>query len=270
MALILNNRAEENEEIATRPLANMDESFTNKYSRDFAEQRHEEMGHSTYMEERVILDLVRKGQIDQLEATYRAMPEIRYGHMSSNPLRQLFYGCIANTTLVTRAAIEGGLYEETAFTLSDLYIRRMELCKTTGELSQLNEQMGLDFTQQVNRIKTSFQEEVSRPVQQCVNYIEEHFQEKITLEDLALQVHLSSNYLSQLFKKEMKRSIHTYIVRRRIEEAKRLLHYTDYSYSEISALLAFHSQSHFIQVFKKYTEMTPKIYRNKKRNDLKK
>lgn len=43
---------------------------------------------------------------------------------SNSKLKLLFYASIANTTLVTRYAIEGGLNEETAFSLSDVYIRK--------------------------------------------------------------------------------------------------------------------------------------------------
>ena len=53
----------------------------------------------------------------------------------------LFYASIANTTLVTRYAIEGGLNEETAFSLSDVYIRKMEQCTDVDALMKLNEQM---------------------------------------------------------------------------------------------------------------------------------
>lgn len=64
-----------------------------------------------------------------------------------------FYASIANTTLVTRYAIEGGLNEETAFSLSDVYIRKMEQCTDVDALMKLNEQMAIEFTLRVAEAK---------------------------------------------------------------------------------------------------------------------
>ncbi len=262
MALILNPHINLNDEFPTRPLIHQEDSFVYTFAKDIAENRYASMTHSSYKEEKIVLECVREGDVQRLEATYRAMPEIVYGNMSTHPLKQLFYGCIANTTLVTRYAIEGGLDDETAFTLSDLYIRQMELCRTTAELSRLNEQMGLDFTQQVHDIRAQKNRQYSQAIQVCLDYIERHFHEKPTLQVLSEVVHLTPKYLSFLFKKETGQSLHAYINTKRIEEAKKLLIYSDYEYSEISQLLGFHSQSHFINVFKKAVGFTPKNYRS--------
>ena len=48
-----------------------------------------------------------------------------------------------------------------------------------------------------------------------------------------------------------------------MEAAQNMLKFSDYTYAEISAILAFSSQSHFIRVFRKQTGYTPKEYRNK-------
>ncbi|MDD6194385.1 MAG: AraC family transcriptional regulator, partial [Lachnospiraceae bacterium] len=174
-----------------------------------------------------------------------------------------FYGGIANTTLVTRYAIEGGMDEEKAFSLSDIYIKRMESCTTPDGLEQLNQEMAIDFTRQVAEAKTKKYAHCSGPILQTMHLIYEHSHEKILLEDLARQVGLSPKYLSYLFKKEAGQTISSYILDMRIEEAKHLLAYTDYTSSQISQYLAFHSQSYFIQVFKKATQLTPNQYRNK-------
>lgn len=72
---------------------------------------------------------------------------------SNSKLKLLFYASIANTTLVTRYAIEGGLNEETAFSLSDVYIRKMEQCTDVDALMKLNEQMAIEFTLRVAEAK---------------------------------------------------------------------------------------------------------------------
>ena len=52
-----------------------------------------------------------------------------------------------------------------------------------------------------------------------------------------------------------------FILEKKIESAKLFLRFSDYSYADIAAILAFSSQSHFIHVFKQYAGMTPGQYR---------
>lgn len=54
-----------------------------------------------------------------------------------------------------------------------------------------------------------------------------------------------------------------YILLRKLEAARNMLKYSEYSYAEISAILAFSSQSHFSRIFKKETGYTPKEYRDR-------
>lgn len=227
------------------------------------ENREDTWAHTSYREELAILNCIRQGQITHLEETYKSLPPIKYGSMSKNPLRQLFYGCIANITLATRAAIEGGLEEETAFTLSDVYIKQMEQCKTTSQLNLLNENMALDFTTRVAKIKTWSHTTYSKPVSETIDLIFLNLHQKISLNHLADKVHLTPKYLSFLFHKETGTTITTFIMVRRIKEAKNLLLYSDFSIQNISNYLLFSSQSHFIATFRKYTNMTPREFRKK-------
>ena len=217
--------------------------------------------HTPYAEEKAVLNCIKEGDLKRLESTYHSLPEVVYGKMSNQPDRQLFYGCIANTTLVTRYAIEGGLDEETAFTLSDIYIQRMERCRSAIELNQLNEEMAVDFTTRVHESKQNKLPAYSRPVIKCIEYIAQNTHQKLTLDILADQVGLTPKYLSFLFHKETGSPLRVYVEQQKIQEAKNLLLYTQYSYSEISEYLAFSSQSHFISVFKKNIGMTPKEFR---------
>ena len=87
----------------------------------------------------------------------------------------------------------------------------------------------------------------------------------ISLDHLAEICHLSPNYLSSLFKKEVGISISEFIQQLRIDEAKKLLDLTNYSISEIGTFLNFNDQSYFIKTFKKHTGLTPKQYRGRDR-----
>ena len=72
---------------------------------------------------------------------------------------------------------------------------------------------------------------------------------------------MSRPYLSKRFKEEAGITITDFIRKQKIEEAKRLLKYTDKSLLAISLYLGFSSQGHFTHTFKKYTQKNPSDYR---------
>lgn len=149
---------------------------------------------------------------------------------------------------------------EQAFRLSDFYILKMDACSSIEAISKLHNQMALDFTRKMVLVKKSTI--ISKPIVRCMDYIYSHINRRITVEDLAEHVDLSPSYLSRLFKKELDISISDYICEMKIEKAQHLLRYSDYSLIEIANYLAFSSQSHFIQTFKKLIGVTPKKYRD--------
>lgn len=227
--------------------------------------RNEEEGHfhTSYAQEKIILECVKRGDLEGLERLYRSLPATVYGKMTSSnsELKLLFYACISNTTLITRYAIEGGLDEETAFSLSDVYIRRMEMCEKPEEITALNEEMAVDFTSRVAKIKRRGTSSLSLPVAKAIDIIHKSHLKNISLDSIAGEVGLTSNYFSFLFKKETGENFSKYVTRVMVDEAKNLLTYSDYSYSTISEYLNFSSQSYFISIFKKYTGQTPKEFR---------
>lgn len=99
-------------------------------------------------------------------------------------------------------------------------------------------------------------------VDHCCTYITEHIHERIVLQDIADVFGVSPNYLSQLFKKHMSTGLNEYITTRKVNESKRLLKETNLKVYEISDRLGFESAFYFSKVFKKYTDLSPKDYRN--------
>lgn len=105
--------------------------------------------------------------------------------------------------------------------------------------------------------------------QQCAavkRYIDQHFKESLTLEQLAEEAHMNKFYLSHTFKKEYGVSPINYLITRRIEESKYLLAETDLSLSRISQLLGFSSLSYFSQVFHRTQNISPLEFRQSTRN----
>ncbi len=262
MMLLLKNEAPSSEEIINHNSSPLTKTLSQKYIYELFENKEDSRIHTSYSQELTVLNCVKDGDVTRLVSTYKTLPQTKYGNMSKNPFKQLFYGCIANTTLVTRFAIEGGLEEESAFTLSDIYIKQMENCTTLYELSLLNEKMALDFTERVSKAKSMKLSTYSKSISNCMNYIAKNIPNKLTLAALAKEVNLTPKYLSFLFHKETGQTLMSYIEDKKVNEAKILLSCSQYSACQISDLLSFYSQSYFITVFKKHAGMTPKAYRD--------
>ena len=96
-------------------------------------------------------------------------------------------------------------------------------------------------------------------------YIDMHFKEALTLEQLAEEVHMNKYYLSHAFKREYGVSPINYMISKRIEESKYLLAETDLSLSQIAQLLGFSSLSYFSQVFRRTENISPMEYRQSAR-----
>ncbi len=227
-------------------------------------QRENEFLHEPYKNELFIYHAVKRGDTELIlenQRKYSKNAEVGKGNLSKDPLRNQIYHMIINTALITRICAEAGLPHETAYTLSDMYIRKADKCKSVKDVMALNDKMVLDFTKQMKQFlkKDIF----SVAVKKTLNYICDNLHRKITVEELAQNVNLNRSYLSVLFKKETGKSIQKFILEKRLETAENMLIYSDYSYSEIAETLYFSSQSYFCKRFKESKGVTPKEYRKR-------
>ena len=97
-------------------------------------------------------------------------------------------------------------------------------------------------------------------------YIDQHFKETLTLDQLAEEAHMNKFYLSHAFKQEFGVSPINYLISCRIEERKYLLAETDLSISQIAQLLNFSSPSYFSQVFRRTQGVSPVEFRQSTKN----
>ncbi len=226
-------------------------------------QREENIVHSPYEKELRFYEQVKNGQVEEVDAWMKAHPigsGEGLGVLSDNPVNNLRYHVIVSIAMITRFCIEGGMDLETAYGLSDMYIRKADTIKDEKELKRMQRHMCVDFTQRMRRLKK--ETIYSKHIVLCVDYIHAHINERITTEQLACHCRLHASYLSRLFKKETGIGIGEYIRRRKIEAAQNMLKYSEYTFSEIANFLAFSSQSHFVKVFHDCVGITPREYRN--------
>lgn len=106
-------------------------------------------------------------------------------------------------------------------------------------------------------------ERKTRYSEQIMQWIEAHYAEEVTLEQLAERLHLSKYYVSRVFHEETGSHITDYLTARRIKQACRLLQTTVYSVERIGMDVGYPNASYFINMFKRVVGTTPLKYRQR-------
>jgi AraC-like DNA-binding protein len=99
------------------------------------------------------------------------------------------------------------------------------------------------------------------------DYIDENFPKNIYLEKLSSKFALSKYHLCREFKKYIGQSPNEYLITTRINNAKKILRFTDLHVSEICDAVGFASANHFFYLFKKHENISPSEYRKQWKND---
>ncbi len=240
-------------------------------SRLIFQQMENSFVHNPYSHEYRENLAVEQGDLESLKLIMQEDFTGRYGRLADSPLRQEIDLGIILITLVSRAAIRGGLSYETAFSLSDSYIHAMEDCTDPMTARHISREGELHYARLVAELhrakKGSPETQENLHISHCKDYVYSHLHGKLTVQDIAAAIGLEPNYLSALFKRCEKITLKEYILNAKIDLVKNMLRYSDYSYIEIASYLGFSSQSHMGENFKKLTGMTPKTYRNTYRPD---
>ncbi len=95
-----------------------------------------------------------------------------------------------------------------------------------------------------------------------IDYIHQHFFEKISLEQLALLEHFNATYYCEWFNKKMGVTPITYIQNIRLKKARELLQETDLSVMEIAQRVGYEQQSSLTRLFRKHLGQSPRAYRS--------
>lgn len=102
----------------------------------------------------------------------------------------------------------------------------------------------------------------SHVVRTILDFMEEHYQEKISLEGIASNMYLSSIYISKLFKEETGESPIHHLIQIRLRKAIELMKkHPDYSIKKIANEVGYEDAYHFSKIFKKHLGYTPTEYR---------
>lgn len=215
--------------------------------------------HPSYSLELLLLRAISRGELEQALLVLDEINGLERAKLAANSLRSLKNSLICSCTLFTRAIIKGGVHPEIAYNLSDVYIQQIEEIHDQNTLCKLEYDMLYSFIQ---ALKEEKQESYRFVVNKAISFIYIEILNELSLERIAEEVNVHPGYLSKVFKAEVGIPITEFINRRKIEESKYFLLHGNTSISDIALLFRFCNQSYYTSLFKKYTGLTPKMYRD--------
>jgi len=213
-----------------------------------------------YDYEKTYIDQIKHGDYESLK-NRRADKNAaeRIGRMAKKPIKHLEYMICTSICLATRAAMDGGLDPASAYSLSDIYLQRLENCNDINKIFALHQEMSVNFAKQVYNAQQKRSE--SSYVEKVKVYINQRLNTPFTLDDVAQAANINKFYLSRIFTQQEKMSIMAYARKKRIEAAANMLKFSEENISTIANYLCFRNQSHFSQTFKEIVGTTPRKFR---------
>ena len=231
----------------------------------FEKKRWMEKGghlHNPYQHEQKKLGSIRAGNLKLLEECQNEVWPGEIGQLADNPLRQEKNMSIVVISIACRAAIDGGVAPQKAFSMSDVFISNIERMTQVLPIQAAVVEYEREFARAVEQVKHD--SEHNHYVERAKEYVAEHIDEQIRVVQIGEALGINENYLAGLFHKYEGITLQHYIRKEKIHRAKELLLYSSYSCSEIAAILCFSTQSHFSSIFKREVGMTPAKYRESK------
>ncbi len=139
------------------------------------------------------------------------------------------------------------------------------LCETYHEDSPHNEAILKDLINllidMMVKLSSKLQSDKNSLPEKCLQYLQEHYAEAISMETLAEKLFVSPSYLNRTFKRQYKTTPIKYLNVYRTEVAREMLVQTDYKVAAIASMSGFDDARNFSKVFKKMTGESPGAYR---------
>lgn len=221
--------------------------------------RHAASAH--FYVEHQLTEYLRLGQPERITEFLMKLNEKQFPFdiMAESELRSFKNLFISSTAISRHIAIEEGLNPELANSLCDMYVQNVEKMTDFNTIERYFFQMMIDYAKRLRKIK---EYKTDNPLVRAVlNDVNARIYEPLSPAILSRHLNYSKEHLCRQFKQITGMTLQHYILQQKTAEAKIMLRHTDYSISEISENLSFHSQSYFQKVFLKYSGMTPMHYR---------
>lgn len=207
--------------------------------------------------ESMLLTKVRTGNVQEAKALLNEL--LGYVLFSEgSDIDTVRIHAIELTTLLSRIAMDGGAHTNSIYELNKRFLVLMSKEQNIDDLCYLLQ----DVLESFMDAMFSNQDKGNPYIRKALRYMAEHYNQPLTLAQMADIVGLSQSYFSKLFHEIVGISFREHLCRIRVEESKRLLLSSDYSLTEIAIAVGFADQSHYCKTFKLLIGLTPGQYRN--------
>lgn len=213
---------------------------------------------SRYAYENEIMKAVSNGQIHKAELMISRFSKMAIESRLADPVRNMKNYCIIMNTLLRKAAENGGVHPVYLDSTSSDFARKIELINSVYSVQGLMLEM---FRSYCRLVKKHSMKSYSVPVQKAIVYIDTDLTVDLSLNAVAKVLNISPGYLSSLFKKETGQTLTEHVNRKRIKNAMLLLETTKLQIQTIAQYCGILDIQYFSKVFKKYTGVSPKKYR---------
>lgn len=171
--------------------------------------------------------------------------------------------CVEILGIVSRVLSEFNKNIEELFEGNFVYFEEIKKYETFDETKQ---RIISIFEKAIQYILDTKILKTKKIIQAAKEYIDEHYNEELTLNKIANVIHISPNYFSSLFSNEIGQSFLEYVASLRIEKAKQLLADRDAKAYEVGEKVGYANPYYFSRIFKKCTGMSPSEYKDSLKN----
>lgn len=216
-----------------------------------------------YEMENYFLRKISDGDVDGVRMAFDSIASNYYANTSISQ-RSLYCtdwnGFAILRTIARKAAEFGGCPVVKIDEITRESIQKFASARTGSELDKVQKDMLIQLAQAVQDTKHMAQ--YSPIIRDVLNYISINYTQNISLHELSDTNHISEEYLSRLFKKELGVTLTTYIGNLRTKKPAELLKTSKLSIAEIAMYVGYSDSNYFVKVFKKRYGMTPSTYRS--------
>ena len=178
--------------------------------------------------------------------------------MARNEVRRCKNNAMCFNAILRKTLEKEHVHPISNFYLEEQFMAEIERCTTTSEVRALQRKMVSSYCSMAKEKKHQNYPQI---ISKMLTYIDTNPCADLKLKDFAQMLNFNANYLSELFSKEVGMTLTEYVHLRRLQKAKQLLEHTDFKIEFIAKQCGFSNAHYFIRVFKKYTDITPKQYR---------
>lgn len=169
-----------------------------------------------------------------------------------------FYLSILLSINTIRSSLAGDHEEVKNLNLTTLY-PMIEACENIIDLHDI---LIVAVKKVADNVDNYNKKNIKLLLKNAVEYLEAHYNEPLTLNDVSEALYVSSYYLSRMFKKELNKNFVDYLNEIRIEKAKELLKNVRYKTYEVAEAVGISDAHYFSKLFKKYVGLTPTEYKD--------